>query len=78
MVILHLAWRAGQCGCMIRHGIIAEDDEDYITRGTIYDQYVIKAQPGTITAVASQAGENTRGLQISADRNTLTFNGRTL
>ncbi|KAA6324755.1 MAG: hypothetical protein EZS28_054150, partial [Streblomastix strix] len=31
---------------------------------------------GFAIAVASQAGDNTRGLQISADGNTLTFNGR--
>ncbi|KAA6404354.1 MAG: hypothetical protein EZS28_000117 [Streblomastix strix] len=33
---------------------------------------------GLIFAMASQAGDNTRGLQISADRNTLSFNGRIL
>ncbi|KAA6402111.1 MAG: hypothetical protein EZS28_002358 [Streblomastix strix] len=33
---------------------------------------------GIVIAVSSQAGDNTRGLQISAERNTLTFNGRVL
>ncbi|KAA6354597.1 MAG: hypothetical protein EZS28_049876, partial [Streblomastix strix] len=31
-----------------------------------------------VIAVSSQAGDNTRGLQISADENTLTLNGRVL
>ncbi|KAA6393082.1 MAG: hypothetical protein EZS28_011390 [Streblomastix strix] len=33
---------------------------------------------GFVIAVSQQAGDNTRGLQISADGNTLTFNGRVL
>ncbi|KAA6372078.1 MAG: hypothetical protein EZS28_032395 [Streblomastix strix] len=33
---------------------------------------------GFIVVVAGQEGQNDRGLQISADGNTLTFNGRTL
>ncbi|KAA6371680.1 MAG: hypothetical protein EZS28_032793, partial [Streblomastix strix] len=48
--------------------------------GAIEGQWVIYT-PSTkslIIAVASQAEDITRGLQISADGNTLTFNGRTL
>ncbi|KAA6364392.1 MAG: hypothetical protein EZS28_040081 [Streblomastix strix] len=54
--------------------------------GAIVGQWTIFTPPNTaiqnpqsfVIAVASQAGDNTRGLQISADGNTLTFNGRTL
>ncbi|KAA6369663.1 MAG: hypothetical protein EZS28_034810 [Streblomastix strix] len=57
------------------------------TNGTIQGQWAIytpsiniaQAPQSFIIAVASQAAEDvTRGLQISADGNTLTFNGRTL
>ncbi|KAA6404263.1 MAG: hypothetical protein EZS28_000221 [Streblomastix strix] len=77
----------------------SEDDEDQITRGTIYYQNVSKessdsilgrkifknnqfqiqpaaqAPQSLVIAVASQASDITRGLQISADGNTLSFNG---
>ncbi|KAA6355339.1 MAG: hypothetical protein EZS28_049134, partial [Streblomastix strix] len=42
------------------------DDDDYQTRGYIYQFYVNKAQTETITD---------KGLKISADGNTLSFNG---
>ncbi|KAA6383889.1 MAG: hypothetical protein EZS28_020585 [Streblomastix strix] len=56
------------------------------TTGAIDGQWSIFTPPSSSTnnpqslviAVASQAGDNTRGLQISADGNTLTFNGRVL
>ncbi|KAA6373795.1 MAG: hypothetical protein EZS28_030678, partial [Streblomastix strix] len=54
--------------------------------GAVVGQWTIFTPPNTaiqnpqsfVIAVASQAGDNTRGLQISADGNTLTFNGRQL
>ncbi|KAA6380755.1 MAG: hypothetical protein EZS28_023719 [Streblomastix strix] len=54
--------------------------------GAIVGQWSIFTPPnssvinpqGFAIAVSSQAGDNTRGLQISADGNTLTFNGRVL
>ncbi|KAA6401061.1 MAG: hypothetical protein EZS28_003416 [Streblomastix strix] len=51
----------------------SEDDENYLTRGIIYNQYVSKASPDTVTA--SDAGNVIRGLVISPDGNTLIFNG---
>ncbi|KAA6398675.1 MAG: hypothetical protein EZS28_005801 [Streblomastix strix] len=56
------------------------------TVGAIDGQWSIFTPPSSSTnnpqsfviAVSSQAGDNTRGLQISADGNTLTFNGRVL
>ncbi|KAA6385203.1 MAG: hypothetical protein EZS28_019271 [Streblomastix strix] len=56
------------------------------TTGAIDGQWTIFTPPSSSTnnpqsfviAVSSQAGDNTRGLQISADGNTLTFNGRVL
>ncbi|KAA6378105.1 MAG: hypothetical protein EZS28_026369 [Streblomastix strix] len=54
--------------------------------GAVVGQWAIFTLPNTaitnlqsfVIAVASQAGDNTRGLQISADGNTLTFNGGVL
>ncbi|KAA6381486.1 MAG: hypothetical protein EZS28_022987 [Streblomastix strix] len=54
--------------------------------GAVIGQWSIFTPPNTainnpqslVIAIASQAGDNTRGLQISADGNTLTFNGRVL
>ncbi|KAA6386926.1 MAG: hypothetical protein EZS28_017547 [Streblomastix strix] len=54
--------------------------------GAIVGQWSIFTPPNTtisspqsfVIAPASQAGDNNRGLQISADGNTLTFNGRVL
>ncbi|KAA6384940.1 MAG: hypothetical protein EZS28_019533 [Streblomastix strix] len=56
------------------------------TIGAIEGQWIIFTPPNSSTnnpyrfviAVSSKAGDNTRGLQISADGNTLTFNGRVL
>ncbi|KAA6382137.1 MAG: hypothetical protein EZS28_022335 [Streblomastix strix] len=56
------------------------------TTGSIDGQWTIFTPPSSSTnnpqnfviAVSSQAGDNNRGLQISADGNTLTFNGRQL
>ncbi|KAA6373837.1 MAG: hypothetical protein EZS28_030636 [Streblomastix strix] len=80
----------------------SEDDDDYITRGYLYNQYVSKASPDTITAcdpnsstgtlpdqwniavfdtgeiklaLGAQVNQANRGLMISADGNTLSFNG---
>ncbi|KAA6361784.1 MAG: hypothetical protein EZS28_042689, partial [Streblomastix strix] len=54
--------------------------------GAVVGQWSIFTPPNTainnpqslVIAIASQAGDNIRGLQISADGNTLTFNGRVL
>ncbi|KAA6382249.1 MAG: hypothetical protein EZS28_022224 [Streblomastix strix] len=54
--------------------------------GSINGQWSIFTPPSSsitnpqsfVIAVSSQAGDNTRGLQISADGNTLTFNGRVI
>ncbi|KAA6380802.1 MAG: hypothetical protein EZS28_023670 [Streblomastix strix] len=56
------------------------------TTGSIEGQWSVFTPPSSSTnnpqsfviAVSSQAGDNNRGLQISADGNTLTFNGRVL
>ncbi|KAA6393109.1 MAG: hypothetical protein EZS28_011366 [Streblomastix strix] len=56
------------------------------TSGAIVGQWSLFTPPNTaifnpqslVIAVAQQAGDNTRGQQISADGNTLTFNGRVL
>ncbi|KAA6388220.1 MAG: hypothetical protein EZS28_016253 [Streblomastix strix] len=56
------------------------------TVGAIDGQWSIFTPPSSSTnnpqsfeiAVSSQAGDNNRGLQISADGNTLTFNGGVL
>ncbi|KAA6359326.1 MAG: hypothetical protein EZS28_045147, partial [Streblomastix strix] len=57
-----------------------------LNTGAIVGQWTIFTPPASSTtnpqgfaiAISSQAGDNTRGLQISADGNTLTFNGRVL
>ncbi|KAA6365392.1 MAG: hypothetical protein EZS28_039081 [Streblomastix strix] len=56
------------------------------TTGVITGQWVIFTPAsnyvnnplGFVITIASEAGDNTRGLQFSADGNTLTFNGRVL
>ncbi|KAA6309892.1 MAG: hypothetical protein EZS28_056417, partial [Streblomastix strix] len=43
---------------------LSEDDDDYITRGTIYNQYVTKASPDTII-VGTPLYINYRGTSLS-------------